>query len=131
MLSCGEAQICLPLAMCFHGVHSECGTIAVEGWLSIPLLQVVMKHPFFCQTDEGNIDDLFGRERCAPQFRVGDAVGDLLKECLNQGVGVIPRRHLLLVILQVELINVGVGSYQVVEELPQGHFRISYVCNSE
>ena len=114
--------------MRFREVHSKCGPIAVEGWFSIPLLQVVVKHPHFCQTEEGNTNDLFGRERCIPQFRVGDAVGDLLKERFDWGVGVVPRRHLLLVLLQVELTNGGVGSDQVAEELPQGHFRISCVC---
>ena len=64
---------------------------------------------------------------CVPQFRVGNDVGDLLEERFDQGVGFIPRRHLLLVLLQVELIDGGVGSDQVVEKLPQGHFRISCV----
>ena len=80
MLSCGDAQVCLPLAMCFCEVHSECGPITVEEWLLIPLLQVIVKHPRFCQTEEGNIDNLFGREGCVPQFHLGDAVGDFLKE---------------------------------------------------
>ena len=90
-------------------VHSEGVPITAEGWLPIPLLQVVMKHPSFCQTEEGNIDDFFGRERCVPQFRVGNAVCDLLEERFDWGIGVVPRRHLLLVLLQVELIDGGVG----------------------
>ena len=118
MLSFSEAQVCLPLAMQFCKVHSEGVPIASEGWLLIPLLHVVVKHPCFCQTEEGNIDDFFGRERCVPQLRVGDTVGDLLKERFDRGIGVVSRRHLLLVIIQVELINGGVGSDQVVKELP-------------
>ena len=67
MLSCGEAQVCLPLAMRFRKVQSEGVPITAEGWLMIPLLQVVVKHPHFFQTEEGNINDLFGREECVPQ----------------------------------------------------------------
>ena len=46
-------------------------------------------------------------------------------------IGVIPLRHLLLVLLRVELIGGSVGSDQVAEELPQGHFRISSMCKLE
>ena len=37
-------------------------------------------------------------------------------------------RHIFLVLLHVELIDGGVGSDQVVEELQQGNFCISGVC---
>ena len=114
--------------MRFHKVHSESVPITAEGWLQIPLLQVVVKHPRFCQTEEGSIDDLFGREMCVPQLCVGDAGDDLLEKSFDRGVGVIPCRHLLLVLLQVELVDGSVGGDQVVEELPQGHFCISCVC---
>ena len=63
---------------------------------------------------------MFGRERCVPQFCVGDSVGNMLEERFDRGVEIIPLRHLLLVLLQVELINGGVGGDQVVVELPQG-----------
>ena len=95
--------------MRFRKLHYEGVPIAAEGWIPIPLLQAVVKHPRFCQTEEGNIDDLFERERCVPQFLVGNAVSDLLEERFGWGIGVVPRRHLLLVLLQVELIDGGVG----------------------
>ena len=101
--------------------------ITSEGWLPIPLPQVVVKHPYFCQTEEGSINNLFGHERCVPQLCVGYAVGDLLEERFNWGFEIVPRRHLLLVFLQVELIDGSVGGDQLVEELPQGHFCISHV----
>ena len=47
MLSCGEAQVRLPLAVCFREVNPERGPIMAEEWLSIPLLQVVVKRPHF------------------------------------------------------------------------------------
>ena len=87
--------------MRFRKVQSEGVPIAAEGWLQIPLLQVIVKHPRLCQSEEGSIDDLLGRKRCVPQLCVGYAVGDMLKERFNWGVWVIPRRHILLVVLLV------------------------------
>ena len=49
MLSCSEAQVRLPLAVCFREVNPERGPITAEEWLSILLLQVVMKHPVFAK----------------------------------------------------------------------------------
>ena len=51
MLSCSEAQVRLPLAVCFREVNPERGPIAAEEWFSIPLLQVVVKHLRFFQTE--------------------------------------------------------------------------------
>ena len=48
MFPCGEAQVRLPLAVCFREVKPERGPITAEEWLSIPLLQVVVEHPRFC-----------------------------------------------------------------------------------
>ena len=127
MLPCIEAQVRLPLAVCFREVNPERGPINAEEWLFIPLLQVVVKQPRFCQTNEGNFHDLFLREGCVPQFRVGNTISDLLKERLDQGVWIVTRRHFLLILFQVELIYGGVGCDQVVEELTQGDVRIAGV----
>ena len=91
------------------------------------LLQVIVKYTRLRHAEEGSINNLIGCKRYVPQFCVGYAVGGLIEERFDWGVRVIPRRHLLLVFLQVELVNDGVGGDQVVEELLQGHLGISRV----
>ena len=127
MLPCGEAQVFLPIAVCFHEVNPERGPITAEEWLSIPLLQVVIKHSRFFQTEEGNVHYLFWRGGCVSQFGVGDAVSDFLKERLNRGVWIVTRRHLFLILFQVKLVYGGVGCDQVVKEPPQGDVRVAGV----
>ena len=80
MLSCGEVQVCLPLAMRFRKVQSEFFPITDEGRLPIPLLQFIVKYTRLCHAEEGSINDLLGCKRCIPQFCVGYSVGDLLEE---------------------------------------------------